>query len=228
MFALLERFGRPCWLIFACFWAPKRVQNSINTCPNFYYLMFFFGHVFGPSLGPFWGQNRFKKGTHNLDQFWNPLASFKWGPHDTILGITREWWNCYSYWNDTLQNKGRDSDTSNNLCFLFVLFGPRGILGLCEVLSVRFACSYQDSRDLEAPAIWNIILFLFVIFRPRGFLGFQLSGIVCSFCLFFSGLVGSWGSSCRVLFFFLVVLIGTRRILGLQLLDIVCSSCLFS
>jgi len=140
----------------------------------------------------------------------------------------------------------------------------------CRVLYEPFVCSFLTSRDLRAPAVGSCLFFylffsglagylgssavgccLFVLsllFGPRGILGLQLSSIVCPFHLFFSGLQGSWSSSCRVLsilficsfrasrdpaspsvgyiLFLLSVLVGPRAILGLQLLGVICSFCM--
>ena len=55
----------------------------------------------------------------------------------------------------------------------------------------------------------------------------QPSGIVCSSCMFSSGLEGYWGILCRVLSDFLFVLFRPQVILALELSGFVYSFCLF-
>ena len=120
------------------------------------------------------------------------------------------------------------------LFFLYVNFGPRGILELqlsgiiclflcqfwasgdsrapavgyclvvflrisalrgfwgsgCRVLFVILICQSRASGDSGAPAVGYCLFFLSVDFGPQRILGLQLSGIVCSFCVSFSGLRG--------------------------------------
>ena len=63
------------------------------------------------------------------------------------------------------------------------LEGVRG--SSCRVLPVLFVCPFRASKDSGVPAVGYHLYFLSVLFRPQGNVEFQLSGIVCYFCLSF-------------------------------------------
>ena len=57
MFALLERFGRPSWLILGFFGPPKEVHKSLKTVPKislfvFVVFLIIWGTILGSILGP--------------------------------------------------------------------------------------------------------------------------------------------------------------------------------
>ena len=91
MFALLERFGKPSWLILVCFGPQKMSNNPDKLVPKSVIVFVVFWINFGTILGSILEPKPFQKKNPKLDQFWNPLAPPKRGPGVAILGIKRKW-----------------------------------------------------------------------------------------------------------------------------------------
>ena len=95
-------------LFLARFGPQKRSKNLEKLVPQSVMFFVVFWTSFGTILGSILRPKSIQKQDPKLDQFWNPLPLRKRGPGVAKTGIKREWWHCYSYWNYTLQKKGRD------------------------------------------------------------------------------------------------------------------------
>ena len=101
-----------------------------------------FWTTFGTIWRPFWGQNWLQQGTKNGTTFGPPPALRC--PGVAILGIKREWWNCYSYWNYILQKKKRDFHAKLacvvRIGLVFVNLCGVAVYGFTHVLRPFYSC----------------------------------------------------------------------------------------
>jgi hypothetical protein len=86
----------------------------------------------------------------------------------------------------------------------FVLFAcpflASGDPGASTIRSCLFLLGLKESWGSSCRVV--LIMFFVYFLKASRNLGPQLSGIVCSICLFFSGIMGSWGYSSQAFFSF--------------------------